>query len=145
MDNVSREVRSKIMAAIKQTGNKSTEWRVRATLIGKGICGWKLGTASNLPGRPEFVFESRKVVVFIDGCFWHGCPYCYRPPKTHRRFWAEKIAKNQARDVRVAARLRREGWAVVRLRECRLEEGLRRLLTIAGKAAISVRMGSRGR
>lgn len=68
-------IRSKIMAAIKGRNNKSTELRLRMILVSLGISGWKM-QKQGMPGRPDFYFESRKLIIFVDGCFWHGCPKC---------------------------------------------------------------------
>lgn len=69
------------------------------------------------PIRPDIVFTRRRVVVFVDGCFWHGCPEHHRPPTTNGSYWAAKVARNQARDVRDRARLERAGWKVIRVWE----------------------------
>ena len=65
-------------------------------------------------GRPDIVFPGPKVAVFVDGCFWHGCPEHYRPPKTRTEWWKDKIAGNKKRDGEVTARLEAEGWQVLR-------------------------------
>ena len=86
--------------------------------------------------RPDFVFPKRKVAVFVDGCFWHGCPKCYVRPKQNRKFWDAKREGNMARDRRQSRALRAAGWTVLRLwehelakkREKRLLARLRRWL-----------------
>lgn len=60
------------------------------------------------------VFPRAKVAVFVDGCFWHGCPEHYRAPGSNSEYWAEKISKNKHRDETVDAALRHAGWSVVR-------------------------------
>lgn len=76
--------------------------------------GFKVEThVADLPGKPDIVLPARGVVVFVHGCFWHGCPWHFRAPKHNRQWWAEKIARNKARDRRKAARLRRQGWSVI--------------------------------
>jgi len=70
-----------------------------------------------LPGTPDLVFMRARVAIFIDGCFWHGCPIHYREPKRNSWFWKEKLVRNQARDCRVDSELSEMGWAVVRLWE----------------------------
>lgn len=107
--------RSRIMSAIRGRWNVTTELRLAGALRRAGITGWRRHL--KLPGRPDFAFPQQKVAVFVDGCFWHGCPRCYKPPKRNAVFWAEKISANRERDRRVALALRRKGWAVVRLRE----------------------------
>lgn len=67
--------------------------------------------------RPDFVFPKLRLAVFVDGCFWHGCPLHATRPKQNAKFWREKIARNQARDCLVTRRLRALGWRVLRLWE----------------------------
>lgn len=67
--------------------------------------------------RADLVFSRAKVAVFIDGCFWHGCPKHYRAAKRNEQFWRDKIAANQCRDHRADELLTAEGWEVVRVWE----------------------------
>lgn len=120
MDVVSKARRSTIMAAVRSRGNRSTEWKVRAVLIRSGIRGWRLH-CQGLPGRPDFTFIREKIAIFVDGCFWHGCPKCGRIPKSNRKFWREKILGTIIRDRRWRAQLRRSGWRVLRLWEHELQ------------------------
>lgn len=64
----------------------------------------------SLPGRPDIVLTRARIAVFVDGCFWHGCPDHAVTPKANRAFWIEKIATNQARDQRTDALLIERGW-----------------------------------
>lgn len=73
-------------------------------------------------GKPDFLILNEKLVVFIDGCFWHGCPVHYKGPSTNSRFWAKKIKNNIARDRKVDGFLRKHGYKVVRVFECKLKE-----------------------
>jgi DNA mismatch endonuclease Vsr len=70
-----------------------------------------------LPGSPDFVLVDRGVAVFVDGCFWHGCPRCFAGTRRNRSWWAAKIESNRQRDKRVNARLRRRGYRVLHLWE----------------------------
>ena len=70
-----------------------------------------------MPGKPDFVFPKLKLAVFVDGCFWHGCPKHATWPKTRAAFWLAKITGNKARDRRVNYALRKRGWKVVRIWE----------------------------
>jgi len=70
--------------------------------------------------RPDFIFRTQRVAVFVDGCFWHGCPRHGTRPRQNRKFWDEKIARNRQRDLLVTRRLRQRGWTVLRLWECAL-------------------------
>lgn len=117
--------RSRIMSAIKSKGNLSTEIKFARVLRRNRISGWR--RHPDLPGRPDFYWQTARVVVFVDGCFWHGCPNCYKAPSYNKKFWSEKVATNRQRDRRVAAKLRRMGWAVFRIWECRIEDAATRL------------------
>lgn len=65
----------------------------------------------------DLVFPKAQVAVFVDGCYWHGCPEHYRPARKRSEFWREKIQGNRARDADTDARLREQGWTVVRIWE----------------------------
>jgi DNA mismatch endonuclease (patch repair protein) len=112
-DIFSRKKRSAVMAAIRGSGNKATELRLLAILRAHGITGWRRG--SRLPGRPDFVFARERVAVFVDGCFWHGCPRHATWPKTNAAFWRKKILTNRRRDRAVNRALRARGWRVLRI------------------------------
>lgn len=116
MDSVSPETRSRVMAQVKSKRNRSTERRVRALLIRNGFRGWQLNP-NDLPGAPDFVFRAKRLVIFTDGCFWHGCPRCKKVPTSNRDYWDQKIARNRERDRDNTARLRHHGWTVLRFWE----------------------------
>ena len=116
MDSVSPEIRSRVMAQVRSQRNRSTEWRLRSALIRAGIRGWTLNPA-DVAGKPDFVFRSERVVVFVDGCFWHGCPRCCRMPSSNSAYWERKIKRNTMRDRAVARSLRKDGWRVLRIWE----------------------------
>jgi DNA mismatch endonuclease (patch repair protein) len=82
---------------------------------------WSLGLRYRLhapiSGKPDIVFPRHRVAVFVDGCFWHGCPEHSVRPKTNSQFWKDKLEKNIARDRRTSASLTNEGWTVVRFWE----------------------------
>jgi len=65
----------------------------------------------------DIVFPKRRVCVFVDGCFWHGCPKHFKCPKTNSAWWSEKIEANRVRDRRQTKRLQRAGWTVIRVWE----------------------------
>ena len=79
--------------------------------------GFRYRLHAKLHGKPDMVFLGRKVVVFVDGCFWHGCPEHGAKPKTNAFFWAEKLARNRERDEEVTAILELQGWTVIRVWE----------------------------
>ncbi len=101
------------MSLIRGKGNKDTEQALLSLLRSERITGWRRHLP--LPGKPDFAFPKQKVAVFVDGCFWHGCPKCYTRPKTNRAFWDKKREDNMARDRRVSRQLRACGWRVIRI------------------------------
>lgn len=115
MDTVNRSERSRIMARVKSTGNRSTEASLIAVLRANRISGWRRN--QRLYGKPDLVFRSQRVAVFVDGCFWHGHPTKCRMPDDNRSYWQAKIARNVARDRRVNRILKEDGWKVVRIWE----------------------------
>ena len=118
-DNWTPEKRSEVMGRVRSRGNKSTEVAMARLLRQFGLAGWRRHL--DLPGRPDFAYRREKVAIFVDGCFWHGCPKCYRRPKSNQKFWDRKVLQNQARDRRVNRLLRAKGWKVVRVWEHQLE------------------------
>jgi DNA mismatch endonuclease (patch repair protein) len=112
--------RSEIMSRIKARGNEATEIAFVRLLRTTKITGWRRHSA--IFGNPDFAFAAERVVVFIDGCYWHGCPKHYKPPKTNRKFWSAKISRNRRRDRQVLAVLTAKGWRVVRLWQHELRE-----------------------
>jgi len=112
------------MRAVRSRDVRSTEKHLRALMVASGLRGWRI-YATNLPGSPDFVFPTRRLAVFVDGCFWHGCPVCYRRPHSRRNYWDAKVAGNIARDRHVNRTLRRQGWRVVRIWEHELRRGMR--------------------
>ena len=119
LDRISKKQRSEIMSRIRGRGNEETEVRLAKLMRAEGIRGWRRHLP--IPGRPDFSFRKQKVAVFVDGCFWHGCPKCFRLPKQNRAFWKAKIEGNRKRDRSVNGRLRRLGWKVLRIKECSLK------------------------
>ncbi|MBC7365804.1 MAG: very short patch repair endonuclease [Undibacterium sp.] len=114
-DIFSKKKRSAVMAAVRSRGNKATELRLVAIFRAHGITGWRRHRP--IFGHPDFVFPVLKLAVFVDGCFWHGCPIHGTHPKQHAAFWEKKFATNRARDRLVTRTLRARGWRVVRIWE----------------------------
>jgi DNA mismatch endonuclease (patch repair protein) len=121
MDRVSQIERSRVMARVRSSGNASTELKVAAALKEARINKW-VSHSRDIDGRPDFALPRSKIAIFVDGCFWHGCPSCYRQPKSSRAYWKQKVKRNAARDARVARRLRRKGWSVFRIWEHSLRD-----------------------
>jgi len=111
--------RSRLMASIRSTKNRTTELRLIFIFRKASIVGWR--RRYPLFGRPDFVFPRAKLAIFVDGCFWHGCPRCYRAPRSSKTYWNAKLSRNKARDLIVSRHLRSKGWRVLRVWECRLE------------------------
>ncbi len=130
-DFLTQAIRSKVMAAIRSSGNRDTEIKFAKLLRSHRITGWRRGQA--LFGKPDFVFAKERVAVFIDGCFWHGCRLHCRMPKSRGSYWIPKIARNRKRDADVNRLLRGQGWEVTRIWEHSLRNPgplLRRLQAI---------------
>jgi DNA mismatch endonuclease (patch repair protein) len=117
-DIISPVVRSRVMSRIRGKDTKP-EMIVRRCLHAVGLR-YRLHRR-NLPGAPDIVFPSRKLAVFVHGCFWHGCPRCRdgrKQVKSNEAYWAPKLARNKARDARHAADLGGMGWTVRVIWEC---------------------------
>ena len=84
----------------------------------------------NLPGVPDLAFSSRRKVIFVHGCWWHGhdCPGGRKRPKTNKSYWLPKLERNRTRDAANQAELRARGWDALVLWECQLKDtaGLRK-------------------
>ncbi|QYM78952.1 very short patch repair endonuclease [Horticoccus luteus] len=107
--------RSAVMAAIRGRGNRGTELRLIAIFRAHQVTGWRRHRP--IIGKPDFVFPAQRVAVFVDGCFWHGCPKHATWPKQNAEFWRAKILHNRARDREVNRLLKQTGWRVVRIWE----------------------------
>lgn len=115
------------MSRIRGSDNRSTERALAALLRAHRIGGWKLRSPTVM-GRPDIYFPERRVAVFVDGCFWHGCHRCFIMPVQNRQFWSAKIARNVRRDRTVTANLKRSGVTVLRLWEHDIEHRTARLI-----------------
>jgi DNA mismatch endonuclease, patch repair protein len=94
------------------------EARLRSALHRTGLRFRKhVRPAASVRCRPDVVFPTEHVAVFVDGCFWRGCPEHFRPPSTNSEYWDPKIALNQARDRRNEEALAAAGWTVIRVWE----------------------------
>ena len=162
-DVFTKRKRSEVMSRIRGRGNKETELALAKLLRKHGITGWRrhqpiVFSASrtkhwrsetprrSFRGNPDFVFPRQRVAVFVDGCFWHGCPIHSNPARwlkkssmkadstscssrlrgespsarTGRAFWTNKLRANIARDRFVTRQLRRQGWTLLRVWEHQL-------------------------
>jgi DNA mismatch endonuclease (patch repair protein) len=113
--------RSEQMARIR--GRDTSPERVLRSALWRA--GLRFRLHSRTPyGRPDVIFPRAKVAVFIDGCFWHGCPEHYVRPRTRNEFWATKLRGNVERDGRQTQQLEAEGWRVCRFWEHQIFESL---------------------
>lgn len=108
------------MRSVRGRGNKSTELKAVLLFREHKITGWR----RHLPliGKPDFAFPKVKAALFLDGCFWHGHNCRNLTPSQNSEYWQAKIARNVARDVRVAQELTERGWRVLRVWECELKD-----------------------
>lgn len=115
MDTFSSAVRSRIMARVRSQRNRSTELKIIEILKRGGLKGWRRN--SPLHGKPDFIYPKQRIALFVDGCFWHGCPKCCRMPSAHRKYWVNKIKRNKNRYKDVTKALKKKGWKVIRIWE----------------------------
>jgi len=120
MDTVDKETRSRVMAAVHSEGTK-LEQQLIAILESAEITGF-VRNEKSLPGKPDIVFMDAKVAMFLDSCFWHGCPKHLRRPSSNDTYWRAKIDNNVKRDRRNRAKLRGMGWSALRIWEHDLEK-----------------------
>ena len=114
-DPFSPAQRSAIMKAVRHF-DTPPEIRLRRSLWRHGF---RYRTHPRIADtRPDFAFIRQRVAVFVDGCFWHGCPRHYVAPVNNAVFWRQKLQRNRLLDRRAAQRLRGAGWLVVRVWEC---------------------------
>ena len=122
-DVFSKKKRSQVMAAIRSKGNKDTELKLISILRANGISGWRRN--QKIIGKPDFVFRTKRLALFVDGCFWHGCPKHGRKPSSNASYWIAKLQRNKSRDKKVCHELRKTGWFVLRLWEHELADSKR--------------------
>jgi DNA mismatch endonuclease (patch repair protein) len=119
-EDVSPE-RYKTMAAIRSKHNRTTEQKLKMLLVRNRISGWTSHKKA-MPGNPDFFFAKKNVAIFVDGCFWHGCPRCGHLPKTRTAFWKAKIERNVERDKQKRMMLKKMGIDVIRFWEHELSD-----------------------
>ena len=115
-DNLSPEDRKKTMRAVKGKGTKP-ERLLFSMLAGMRLKGWRKN-ADDIMGKPDVVFPLEQVAIFVDGCFWHGCPHCQRKlPQTNRDYWERKVNRNIELARQNNQKLSKAGWLVIRIWE----------------------------
>lgn len=117
------EVVSKVMSANKAKNTKP-ELMFRKALWNSHVRGYRLHW-KKVPGRPDIAFPGKKLAVFINGCYWHRCPYCHpHEPKTNSDFWKRKFETNVARDKIKIESLKAQSWDTVIIWECEIKKEL---------------------
>ena len=121
MDFMSKETRSRVMSRIRGRDTKP-EMIVRRYLHSRGLR-YSLHVRK-LPGRPDLVFRSRKIAIFVHGCFWHGHEGCqsWKMPQSRTDYWQDKIMGNHKRDTKTIRQLRKDGWLVRVIWACQLSD-----------------------
>lgn len=132
MDRIDAVRRSQNMAAIRRK-NTRIERRLRSALWASGIRGYRVDSGK-IAGRPDIAFGPARVAVFVDGCFWHRCPRCYKEPKSNTEYWRQKMGRNVARDRETDRQLLEDGWTVIRLWEHEVEGDLPGCVGLIGDA-----------
>ena len=122
---------SRVMSANKGE-NTTPEITMRKALRELGLVGYRLHW-KKVSGKPDIAYPSKKIAIFVNGCFWHRCPYCKNPyPKTNRPFWKKKFNNNIKRDKLKTRLLRKNGWKVFTFWECQIKKN-------AEKCAIKIK------
>lgn len=119
-DVLSKSQRQLCMSRIRGKNTKP-ELLLRKGLWAKGL---RYRLKSTLIGKPDIIFPGRHLAIFVDGCFWHGCPKHCQMPVENRAFWEEKLLRNKARDQEVNLMLIQQGWKVLRFWEHEIKTGL---------------------
>lgn len=119
MEGVSAATRHVMQA--NKSKNTKPELLVRSALRQAGLTGYRLHW-KKAPGRPDICYPGRRLAIFVNGCYWHRCPYCNLPlPRSNVEFWQAKFQRNRARDRRDVEGLIASGWTVAVIWECRLK------------------------
>lgn len=118
-DPFTPEKRSEVMSSVG-SADTEPEMILRRWLWSKGL---RYRVHDKVAGvQPDLVFRGPEVAVFVDGCFWHGCPKHYTAPKNNAEYWQEKLRRNRKRDRSDTRRLNEAGWTVLRFWECEIRE-----------------------
>lgn len=125
-DVFDKEKRSQIMSVIRSKQNKSTELNLIAVFKHYGIIGWRRNY--KVKGHPDFIFPSKKIAIFVDGCFWHGHDCRNTRPNDNAEYWQKKRERNIRHDEEVTKMFLRRGWTVIRIWECELKKKNENLL-----------------
>ncbi|MBU1088352.1 very short patch repair endonuclease [Patescibacteria group bacterium] len=122
MDKFSKKKRSEIMSKVKEKDSQ-IEIVLRKALWKKGIR-YRKNVKKNF-GNPDLVLAKYKTVIFVDSCFWHGCPKHYRAPSTKIIFWKKKLEQNKKRDKEVNLHYKKTNWQIIRIWEHEIKRSLK--------------------
>jgi DNA mismatch endonuclease (patch repair protein) len=125
-DIFTSEKRSVVMKAVKSRNTKTTELKMIEIFKELHIIGWR--RTYPLIGKPDFVFPKKRIVIFVDGCFWHGHDCRNVTPRDNAEFWEAKRLYNKKHDEEVTQTLVQKNWTVIRIWECELKKKNRELL-----------------
>ena len=118
---------SKVMSSNKYKNSKP-EILLRHGLWKIGLRGYRLHY-KEIPGTPDITYVSKKIAIFVNGCFWHRCPYCnYNLPKHNILFWQNKFENNIRRDKDKIKELKKINWKVITIWECQIKKNLENCL-----------------
>lgn len=120
------EKRSDVMKAVKSCNTKTTELKMIELFKELRVIGWR--RTYPLIGKPDFVFPKKRIVIFVDGCFWHGHDCRNVTPSDNAEFWEAKRLYNKKHDEEVTQTLVQKNWTVIRIWECELKKKNRELL-----------------
>lgn len=118
-DIFDKDKRSEIMKKVRSKNNKSTELKLIQIFKENNIHGWRRNY--KVKGHPDFVFLSRKIAIFVDGCFWHGHDCRNTKPKDNQEYWDKKRERNMKHDKEITEYFENRGWTVIRIWECELK------------------------
>lgn len=128
--------RSEQMARIR--GRDTTPELVFRRLLWKAGLRYRLDVRTPV-GRPDIIFPRQRVAVFVDGCFWHGCPHHYVRPRSSGDFWSRKLIENLRRDGAQTTRLEALGWRVCRIWEHEVFEAAEKAVQRVRSAVVNLR------
>ena len=126
VDIFTSEKRSDVMEAVKSRNTKTTELKMIEIFKELHIIGWR--RTYPLIGKPDFVFPKKRIVIFVDGCFWHGHDCRNITPSDNAEFWKAKRLYNKKHDEEVTQTLVQKNWTVIRIWECELKKKNREVL-----------------
>jgi DNA mismatch endonuclease (patch repair protein) len=130
-----KESTSKIMSLIRGK-NTEPEVTLRKALFQSKLSGYRLHW-KKAPGRPDISYPRLKIAIFVNGCYWHRCPYCNPPlPKTHIEFWSEKFKRNVERDNRKIKELEDQEWRVLVFWECQIKNNLQNCVDVVKQTVL---------